>query len=85
MKSHSGSTSPVRSRQSRSNIKTNRGIVSTKVSQRELPEEYITTFVRKTAGPTEGYIDMMVTPYTDPLTIDDIEPMRFTPERERRD
>ena len=26
-----------------------------------------------------NYIDIMVAPYTNPLTIDDIELMRFTP------
>ena len=31
-----------------------------------------------------NYIDIMVAPYTNPLTIDDIELMRFTPEDERK-
>ncbi len=43
------------------------------------------TYVRKEEGPTNGYIDVMVTPYADPLTVDDLEEMRFTPNGERRD
>ena len=76
---------PRRLKSKRSDYKGSKSIVSSKNSTRDVSEKFVTTFVRKVAGPTEPYIDMMVTPYADPLTIDDIELMRFTPERERRD
>lgn len=45
----------------------------------------VTTYVRREPGHTHEYIDMMVTPYADPLTLEDIDEMRFTPPGERRD